>query len=237
MPDGTLWIAEYGNVWEKRGWRKLAYLYFSQDGGETWQKSDFLIQKGTNKHVHLIKYSPTFNRLLMADGDNMKKLWITEEIGPQFLANEVQWTPVNRFHIQMGGYTAVVESGAKIFFGTDYQGGTNFIVETTDCQKFTKRIVPDPYRRSPIDNMVLRKSKTGTEIWANLPYSTPRTKCLLMFTKDGGETWTKVFEYNRSTQKVWLLSSANESAEAIFISIENTVDHSRVVYKITDLSQ
>ena len=136
----------------------------------------------------------------------------------------------------MGGYTSIVESDAKIFFGTDYQGGTNFIVETTDCEQFTKRIVPDPYRRSPIDNMVLRKSKNGNEIWANLPYSTPRTKCLLMYTHDGGENWNKVFEYNRATHKVWLISSANESADVVFISVENTVDQTRLVYKIADRS-
>ena len=35
-PDRTLIIGEYGNVWEKRGWRKLAYLYFSSDNGDTW---------------------------------------------------------------------------------------------------------------------------------------------------------------------------------------------------------
>ena len=172
----------------------------------------------------------------MADGDNKKKMWITEEINSSFTPNAVQWKPVNKFHIQMGGYTSIVESDAKIFFGTDYQGGTNFIVETTDCEQFTKRIVPDPYRRSPIDNMVLRKSKNGNEIWANLPYSTPRTKCLLMYTHDGGENWNKVFEYNRATHKVWLISSANESADVVFISVENTVDQTRLVYKIADRS-
>ncbi len=233
-PDGTLIIGEYGNVWDKNGWRKLAYLYFSSDNGETWEKSDFLIQRGTNKHVHLVKYSRLLNKILMADGDNKKKLWVSDSLSSSDLMNPNKWKPVNRFHIQMGGYTSVVESDGKILFGTDYQGGTNFIVETRDGEKFDKRIVPDPYRRSPIDNMVVRKSRTGNEIWANLPYSTAHTKCLLMYTVDGGRSWNKVIEYNRATHKVWLISSSNEIAEELYFSIENSKNSDRVVYKIAD---
>ena len=231
-PDKTLIIGEYGNVWEKRGWRKLAYLYSSSDAGETWERSDFLITQGINKHVHLVKYSRLFDRVLMADGDNKKKLWVSEPVNSSFSINSNRWKPVNKFHIQMGGYTSIVESDGKILFGTDYQGGTNFIVETTDCKKFTKRIVPDPYRRSPIDNMAQRKSKKGNEVWANLPYSTANTKCLLMYTDDGGESWNKVIEYNRATHKVWLLSSSNETSDVLYISIEDSIDKNRVVYRI-----
>ena len=231
-PDKTLIIGEYGNVWEKRGWRKLAYLYSSSDGGETWERSDFLITQGINKHVHLVKYSRLFDRVLMADGDNKKKLWVSEPVNSSFSINSNRWKPVNKFHIQMGGYTSIVESDGKILFGTDYQGGTNFIVETTDCKKFTKRIVPDPYRRSPIDNMAQRKSKKGNEVWANLPYSTANTKCLLMYTDDGGKSWNKVIEYNRATHKVWLLSSSNETSDVLYISIEDSIDKNRVVYRI-----
>ncbi|MFN8454766.1 MAG: exo-alpha-sialidase [Anaerolineae bacterium] len=233
-PDRTLIIGEYGNVWEQNGWRKLAYLYFSSDEGETWERSDFLIKKGTNKHVHLVKYSKLFNKVFMADGDNYKKLWVNDSFNSTDLKNPDKWKAVNRFHIQMGGYTSVVESDEKIIFGTDYQGGTNFIVETSDGKKFDKIIVPDPYRRSPIDNMVQRKSQQGYEIWAVLPYSTPNTKCLLMYSADGGKSWIKVIEYNGATHKVWLISSANEIAAQLYFSIENLKNGDRVVYKIAD---
>jgi hypothetical protein len=235
-PSKTLIIGEYGNIWDKNGWRKLAYLYFSSDEGETWERSDFLIEKGTNKHVHLVKYSKLFNKVFMADGDNYKKLWVSDSLTSSDLKNPETWRPINRFHIQMGGYTSVVESEEKILFGTDYQGGTNFIVETEDGQTFNKTIVPDPYRRSPIDNMVQRKSKNGHEIWANLPYSTANSKCLLMYTGDGGKSWNKVIEYNRATHKVWLISSSNEIAGELYFSIENLRNSDRVVYKIVDES-
>lgn len=233
-PDSTLIIGEYGNIWDKNGWRKLAYLYFSSDEGETWDRSDFLIKEGINKHVHLVKYSRLFNKIFMADGDNYKKLWASRALNSSDLQNPDNWKPVNRFHIQMGGYTSVIETDEKILFGTDYQGGTNFIVETTDGERFNKRIVPDPYRRSPIDNMVQRKSKHGNEIWANLPFSTSGSRCLLMYTANGGESWNKVIEYSRSTHKVWLISSSNEIADELYFSIENLQNDDRVVYKVVD---
>lgn len=233
-PDKTLIIGEYGNIWEKNGWRKLAYLYFSSDEGETWERSDFLINKGTNKHVHLVKYSKLFNKVFMADGDNYKKLWVCDSANVSDLQNPDKWKPITRFHIQTGGYTSVIETDEKIVFGTDYQGGTNFIVETKDGKKFDKRIVPDPYRRSPIINMVQRKSKNGAEIWAVLPYSTANTKCLLMYTKDGGESWNKVIEYSKATHHVSLMSSSNETADVLYFSIKNLTNNDRVVYKITD---
>jgi photosystem II stability/assembly factor-like uncharacterized protein len=233
-PDQTLIIGEYGNTWEKNGWRKLAYLYFSSDEGETWERSDFLINKGTNKHVHLVKYSKLFNKVFMADGDNYKKLWVCDSSNASDLQNPDKWKPVTKFHIQTGGYTSVIETDEKIVFGTDYQGGTNFIVETGDGLTFDKRIVPDPYRRSPIINMVQRKSKNGTEIWAVLPYSTANTSCLLMYTKDGGESWNKVIEYSKATHHVSLINSSNELADVLYFSIKNLENNDRVVYKITD---
>lgn len=232
-PNKTLVIAEYGNIYDKNGWKKLAYLYYSSDDGETWKTSDFLIQKGTNKHVHIVKYSRLLNKLVMADGDNYKRLWLSDNLDATNAENP-SWKPVNRFHIQMGGHTSVVESGGKIFFGTDYQGGTNFILESADGKKFVRKIVPDPYRRSPIDNMVLRKSKTGNEIWANLPFSTATTKCLLMYTADHGKTWNKIFDYNRSTHTVWLISSSNEIADALYFSIEDSRNKTRAVYRVAD---
>jgi hypothetical protein len=232
-PDKTLIIAEYGNIWENNTWRKLAFLYFSFDYGDTWERSDFLIEKGTNKHVHLVKYSHILDKIFMADGDNKKKLWISDPIISS--DREPKWNLINKFHIQMGGYTSIVEHGDKVVFGTDYQGGTNFLVETKDGKQFDKRIMPDPYRRSPIINMVQRKSNSGIEIWAYLPHSTSKTKCLLMYTKNGGESWIKLIEYNKASHKIWLANSSNEPTEDLYFYIEDRKNKERIVYKINDL--
>jgi len=232
-PCKTLIIGEYGNVWENNRWKQLAYVYFSSDNGETWERSDYLIGQGINKHVHMVKYSRLLNKLFLADGDNKKKLWVSDSVG-SFEVRNVKWKAVNKYHIQMGGYTSAVETEEKIFFGTDYQGGTNFIVETSDGLRFTRSIVPDPYRRSPIDNMVRRKSKKGTEIWANLPFSTAHTKCLLMYTADDGKSWNKVIEYTKPAHSVSLISSSHEIRDELYLSIENVRAKDRVVYRISD---
>ena len=232
-PDKTLLMAEYGNIWDQTGWRKLAYIYISSDDGKSWKTSDFLIQKKTNKHVHIVKYSKLLDKLMVADGDNYKRLWLSDSLRGSNAANP-NWNLVTKFHIQMGGYTSVVENDGKVLFGTDYQGGTNFIVATADGKKFTKAIIPDPYRRSPIDNMVLRKSKPGNEVWANLPFSAPGGKCLLMYTADNGNSWNKVFEYSRSTHTVWLIHSSTEISDELYFSVEDVKSKDRVVYKITD---
>lgn len=234
MPDRTLIIGEYGNIWDKNGWRKLAYLYFSSDEGETWERSDFLIKKGVNKHVHLVKYSKLFNKVFMADGDNYKKLWVNNASNSSDLKDPKKWQPINKFHIQMGGYTSVVESDDKLLFGTDYQGGTNFLVETSDGEKFTKKIIPDPYRRSPIINMVQRKSKNGIEIWAVLPFSTANSKCLLMYSMNGGQNWIRVIEYDKAKHHIGLLNSSNELSDDLYFSIEDLKNNNRVVYRVTN---
>jgi hypothetical protein len=234
-PSETLILGEYGNVWDKNRWRKLAYLYFSSDDGETWDRSDFLIREGANKHVHLVKYSKLLDRVFVADGDNRKKLWVSDSLGSSVdLRDPNRWNTVNKFHIQTGGYTSIVETDEKIVFGSDYQGGTNFIVDTVDGRSFRKSIVPDPYRRSPIDNMVQRKSHKGNEIWANLPYSVSGTACLLTYSRNGGTTWDKVIEYSRATHKVWLIGSSNKMAGELYFSIENLRTGDRAVYEIAD---
>jgi hypothetical protein len=230
-PDGTLIIGEYGNLWENGGWRKLANLYFSSDDGSTWRKSDFLIARGTNKHVHIVRYSPLLNRLLLADGDNKKKLWISAPLTASSAAHP-EWKPITRFHLQTGGYTSVAESNGRVLFGTDYQGGTNFIVDTADGRKYRKRIVPDPYRRSPIHNLLARKSATGGELWANLPISTGLNKCLLMCSLDGGETWNKVIEYNSKIHSISLIGASHAAPEELYCSIKDRRTNDRLVFRI-----
>ncbi len=230
-PNKDLIVGEYGNVWEKGSWRKIAYIYFSYDAGETWTRSDFLIKKGTNKHVHIVKYSRLLNKVFVASGDNKKKLWISDSV-TSVDRQKLKWNLVNKFHIQVGGYTSVVENDAIVLFGTDYQGGTNFLVETTDGKKYNKKIIPDPYRRSPIYNMALRNSKAGNEIWADLSFSIGKSKCLMMYTSDNGKNWSRVFEYEKTKYAVKLISAASGISDELYLSVKDLKNNDRVVYKI-----
>jgi hypothetical protein len=232
-PNKSLIIGEYGNVWNQRGWRNLAYLYFSSDEGETWERSDFLIKKGANKHVHIVWYSKLLNKIVVTDGDNKKRLWVSDLLNPFHLKN-LKWKLVNKFHIQMGGHVSIAEDDERILFGTDYLGGTNFILESRGCEKFTKKILPDPYRKSPIKKLVQRKSKKGNEIWALLPYSTSSTKSLLMYSLNGDKSWSKVIEFNDTTYGINIISSSKEIAGVLYFSVRDKKNNNRVVYRIAD---
>ncbi|MCH9814123.1 MAG: glycoside hydrolase, partial [Epsilonproteobacteria bacterium] len=209
LPDGTLLIGEYGNVPKDGKWMNLAYVYESKDSGETWVKSDFLIQQGINKHVHLIKYSKVLNAVMLADGDNKKKLWIAHNCSTFDLMHS-PWKLVNHFHIQIGGYTSMVETDDIVYLGTDYLGGTNFLVSTKNGKYYNKSVIPDPYRRSPLMNMIKRKSRSGNyELWAILhnPISS-NARCLLMCSLDDGESWNRVIEYDGTEYEIQISSAS-----------------------------
>jgi len=181
----------------------------------------------------MIHYSRRLDRLLLADGDNRKQLWVSDPAGC-YSIDDIRWRLRTSWHIQTGGYTSIVECDGKILFGTDYQGGTNFLVETNDAKRLVKKVVPDPYRRSPIHSLLRRQSRRGCEIWANLPVSTGRSKSLLMYTEDNGGSWNRVIEYDSRTHGVSLIGAASMAVTEVYCAINDMKNERRVVYRITD---
>ncbi len=233
IPDGRLFIGEYGNVAKEGLWANIAYIYGSSDLGKSWERSDFLKKQGVNKHVHMIKYSKVLDRLILADGDNKKQLWISKDL-IKFKFSQNPWNLVTKFHIQMGGYTSMVEHDNKMIFGTDYLGGTNFLVESYDGKKFTKKVIPDPYRRSPIHDLIRR----GNEIWSvlNNPNSKD-AKSLLMMSNNGGKSWKRVIEYDGTKHLIMINSGDLSAAKRISFAITAMVEgggERGVCYEIRD---
>lgn len=240
LPDQTLMIGEYGSIWDGKNWQNLAFLYYSSDGGTSWQTSDFLMRQGVNKHVHLVKYSPCLTSVVLTDGDNKKQLWqntalshFNEQAGKQ----NKGWHLINKHHHQTGGYTSMAETDEAVLFGSDYLGGTNFIVKTSDGKRFQKLVLPDPYRRSPVMNMRTRKAQIGDEIWA-ASYSclSGEAKSILMCTKDAGKSWARVIEFDGTRHEVRLASSTQRSSNTLYISITHFNQaggpHRHRVYKL-----
>ena len=237
LPSGELLIGEYGNVPVNGVWANIANIYASSDLGGSWEKSDFLKKQGINKHVHLIKYSKLLDKIVLADGDNKKKLWLSSTL-ENFDLKTHPWKLVNRFHIQIGGYTSCAENDSRMILGTDYLGGTNFIVDTDDGKKYRKRVIPDPYRRSPIMDLVSRVSKDADEIWAilNNPISS-NARCLLMCTKNGGKSWSRVVEYDGTKNLILINSGSTKPRESISFAItsyEEDGGKKGVCYEIKD---
>lgn len=245
LPDHTLLLGEYGSLWLGESWQNLAYLYSSVDDGETWQTSDFLIQQGVNKHLHLVRYCARLNAVLLTDGDNKKQVWLNTSLSHfNQPANKAKagWQLINKCHYQMGGYLSVAESTETVLLGSDYLGGTNFIVSTPDGRRFNKAVLPDPYRRSPIMNMVSRLTASGCEIWA-VSYSclSRKAKSLLMRTTDSGKTWERIIEFDGANHEIRLINATHNQVPALYVSIttfgpgQEQPQHQ--IYQLTDRNE
>ncbi len=223
-PNGDLFVGEYVCIWQHRKWHCAAYIYFSKDGGQNWQRSTFLQKARINKHIHILKYSHLLKGLVLTDGDNKKKLWynLSDHLFDVKAASPQKgWKEVTRYHYQTGGYTAMVELNDTLFFGSDYLGGTNFLITTRDMKTFRKQIIPDPYRRAYFTNMLVRQTAGNLkEIWASLyaGYNS-KTRCLLMYSSDNGYSWTKVIEYDGSKYIIEMVSSSLHTSGQIILQV------------------
>ncbi|WP_338876801.1 exo-alpha-sialidase [Spirosoma sp. SC4-14] len=241
LPDGRLLLGEYGVVREQKSWQNLAHVYYAANEGQAWQKTDFLIRDGVNKHVHLVKYSLFLNALILTDGDNKKQIWCNRSLSRLDQAANGQndgWHRLNKSHYQMGGYLSMTELNGTVFLGSDYLGGTNFLVTTQDGSVFTKQVIPDPYRRSPVMDIVRRKQTNGqVELWAVLHNSiASSTRSLLMVSADNGLSWRKIIDYDGTTHEIKLVSSsARLIDELYFVVITQKGGHSsQSVFVVSD---
>lgn len=133
--------------------------------------------------------------------------------------------------MKWGGHTSIVESDKKLIFGTDYLGGTNFILETDNFQKMRRQIIPDPYRKSLVESMTKIKTANQEQIWINLKCSILNSKSLIAYTNDGGKTWNKYIEYNSSLFSIVLCCSSNNDLTELYFNIENFQDRRTNSYR------
>lgn len=225
IPDQALLIGEYGSLWHGRSWQNLAYLYYSTDEGQSWRSTDFLIRNGVNKHIHIVKYSHLLRTVFLTDGDNKKQFWKNTSLtdfnhSAPSGQHTAGWHRINRYHHQTGGYTSMTETDKGVFFGSDYMGGTNFIISTCNGTDFRRSVLPDPFRRSPVMNMVTRPLGNGFEIWA-LTYSCvgPSAKSLLMRSTDEGQTWQQMLVFDGMWQEIRIVNAPSACEPDLFISL------------------
>jgi len=228
LPNGGLILGEYGNLWNSLGWKFCANLYYSFDGGDKWQKSDFLIKQGVNKHIHIVKYFRNIDRLVMTDGDNKKQIWVHDLKSDFLKKKQGGWKLLTKFHLDMGGYTSATEFENEAILGTDYFGGTNFIVNTSDFVHFDRRFIPNPYRRG----MVTSLQKAGFLLWAHIaPPDFGSSKGLLMM-KNKSRLWCRIIEYDKKKYNVELISNSVRNNNNIFISIRKVNSKQPYVFNL-----
>ena len=237
-PSGELFIGEYANIWKNNNWVFVGYLYHSKDNGDNWEILDFLKHQNVNKHIHIIKWSNLINGLILSEGDNKKRIWFTKSntnLNTTSNISEDGWKKVNKCHIQKGGHTAMVELNGEIIFGSDYMGGTNFLISTKDMLRFNEKVVPNPHRRCLFRRMIVRINKHDeSEIWTNLSFEYGGgVKCLIMVSINSGKTWRKVIQYNGKQFKARIISDSNHITKELYILLVNNKENTSTTLQIS----
>lgn len=232
-----LLIGEYSNIWDKKsGWKNASNLYISYDEGLNWESTNFLKKNGVNKHIHIVKYIKEHGILVLTDGDNKKQLWTITLNGnlnlKEYFFRVENWKLLTKKHIELGGYSAILELGNSTILGTDYYGGTNFLVETNDFIKFDKKVIPNPYRRGFFESF----TKSNDIIWASIhPPNFKNSKGLLMYRTIHSDIWYKLMEYECNDYKIDVISKSLVEQNYLFFSIKeiNKKNDDYSVYRIT----
>lgn len=227
---GNLYIAEYGLNWDKNSnWLSLAYLYISKDNGKNWERIDFFKKMGANKHLHLVFYDDLHNCIIVTDGDNYKRLWInfTMKEMNKFAnnPNEDGWYLYNKTHFQKGGHISSANFLNKTVFGSDYLGGQNFLLTSDNLLNYSIFVVPEPYRRNPINSLIKMQLGDKLILWASIHtmQNFGKSRGLIMFTENL-DRWDKVFEYNGTKYLTSMISTTNNITNDIYLLIRQSED-------------
>jgi hypothetical protein len=196
-PQGLV-IGEYANIintgWTWDFWKSVAYLYVSHDDGESWHRFDYLVRTGA-KHIHLVKYSRRLARLLVTDGDKRKQsYWI--DLIDQLKPRDFKEARFDSF-TRGGGHAAFAETQKATLLGTDYRIAPNSIICVRSSKDSCDRMLPRPYRHSPVLNMLCMKYHAGTITFAYLQGGLcPRCQNALIYSDDDGESWYRLIEFD-----------------------------------------
>ena len=220
-PEGLV-IGEYANIIASRTWnfyKSVAYLYLSRDDGESWRRFDYLVQTGA-KHIHLVKYSRRFGRLLVTDGDKRKQSYWVGLIG-QMKPRDFKEARFDSFALG-GGHTAFAETENATLLGTDYRIAPNSIICVRSPEDSNARMLPRPYRHSPVLNMLRMKHHAGTITFAYLYGGLcPRCQNALIYSDNDGDSWYRLIEFDNYL--CFSIANAQQGANrSLVLSYSNT---------------
>jgi len=221
-PRGLV-IGEYGNIIDTSRrwnfWKSVAYLYWSHDDGENWHRVDYLVRNGA-KHVHLVKYSRRFARLLVTDGDKRKRsYWVS--LIDQMKPRDFKEARFDSF-AWGGGHSAFAETENATLLGTDYRIAPNSIICVRSSEDSTARMLSRPYRHSPVLNMLCMKYRAGTITFAYLEGGLCGwCQNALIYSDDDGDSWYRLIEFDEYVQ-FYIANAQQGTNRSLVLSFKNT---------------
>ena len=220
----ALVIGEYGIVveggWAGQFWRSVAYLYVTRDEGRSWLRIEYFVRNGASKHIHLVRYSPLLKRLIITVGDKRKQSYWTNSVDS--LRPEVLKKGLFGCFSWGGGHTAFAETGNEVLLGTDYHGGTNSIIVLRSGTDSRARMLPEPYRHSPVLNMHAISYERKSVVFAWLHSELRETwKSALIYSDDGGISWSRLFEYDARCLNISIVNSQPTISPSLVVVFEN----------------
>jgi hypothetical protein len=223
-PEGLV-VGEYGSIVDRNRtpsfWKPVAHLYLTRDCGKSWRCIDYLVRNGASKHVHLVKYSRRFGQLLVTEGDSRKRsYWISS-----FKKLEDGNLNEGRFDSFSwgGGHTAFAETPNATLLGTDHHGGTNSIICLRSCGEGRARMLPSPYRRSPVMNMHCIKCGARSILFASLQSGLRDQKSALIYSDDNGGSWHRLVEFNGSYGYFSISNGQQTLRSSLVVSFDNFI--------------
>jgi hypothetical protein len=143
-PGGAIVVAEYKHdALGKSG----AYLYVLRPGKSQWETVDALALH-VDKHCHIVVSDPGSRIFYVACGDSRKMLAVLDITGPQSVIRIVSAGAA-----KTGGYLCAAPWQGGLMCGTDYTGGTNFLVLVRDSRIVSKEALRSPFRRSVVTSI------------------------------------------------------------------------------------
>ena len=141
---GNLVVAEYKH--DALG-TSGAYLYVRRPGEGCWTTVSTLARR-VDKHCHIVVFDSESQVFYVTSGDTRKMLARLDLRGSQAkldILSAGAW--------KTGGYMCAAPWEGGLMCGTDYTGGTNYLVSIRDSSIRGKEVLRNPFRRSIVGSI------------------------------------------------------------------------------------
>src|SRR5262249_57954068 len=118
-------------------------------------------------------------------------------------------------------HTAFAETRNATLLGTDHNGGTNSIISLRSTGDGTARMLPSPYRRSPVINMHFITFGARSITFASL--CSGQFKSALIYSDDDGDSWNRLIENDHRYIQIHIANAQQRVSSSLVLWFDNWV--------------